>query len=98
MRLGDKILDIMATLAVGKKEFAEKDFEKCPSAKMENLMRQESKNSLVYVVVAVSIPSMRKLHENYSDMAGKKFRLQLIGKLALRMNSILIKGEHFVSF
>jgi len=96
--ISNKILDIMATLAVGKKEFAEKDFEKCLPAKIESLMKQESHKSLVYFVIAVSIPSMRKLHENYSYGAGKKFRLQLIGKLALRMTSILIKGEHFVSF
>jgi len=83
----------MATLAVRKKEFAEKDFEKCLPAKAKSLMKQESKKSLIYFVIALNISSIRKLHANHSERAGKKFHLQLIGKLALRMNSILIKGE-----
>jgi len=59
--IGDKILNIMATLAVGKKEFTEKDFEKCLPAKVESLMKQESKKSLFYFVIALNIPSIRKL-------------------------------------
>jgi len=92
--IAKKILNIMATLAVGKKEFTSKDLEKCLPAKVESLMKQESKKSLIYFVIASNIPSMRKLHPNHSERAGKKFLLELIGKLALRMNSIC--NAHFM--